>query len=136
MRKAIVGMVLAGLLTGCMTSTQRQAQQIASVLKETGAQTKACTMAAYNSPEATPLRVRRPFDVKDATLQQLNDKDTATNDEIAAIYAVHPQYQTCRRNLLENPRHCYSDLSSTTFGRISAGGRESNCACQQVNDMG
>jgi hypothetical protein len=58
---------------------------------------RTCTMAAYNSPEAAPLREHLPFSVTELTLEQLSDNRLATDAEIKVILAVHPQIQSCRK---------------------------------------
>lgn len=84
-----------------MTPTQQRANQISGVWKDTVEKGKACLLAAYNSPESAPIRTRRPADIRDATLQQLNDGALASDDEIKAIYATYPKLQACRRGVVD-----------------------------------
>lgn len=96
---AVITSVLA--LSGCMTSSQQRANHISEVWKATITEAKACSHAVFDAPESAPIRARRPFDIRDATLQQLNDGSFASNDEIKAIYATYPKLQACRRSAVD-----------------------------------
>jgi hypothetical protein len=60
-----------------------------------------CTRAVYMSPDNDPLRPHIPFRADDATLQQETDAALASDEEIAAILAVHPRLQACRKAILD-----------------------------------
>lgn len=100
--KTIIALLLAALLTGCQTATQQRASHMSAVLKQNAAQMKACGAEVYNSPQAAPIRARRPMDPADATLAQLNSTDHASSDEIRALYAVHDMAQQCRKASTDN----------------------------------
>lgn len=101
--KATIAVLLAvGILAGCQTATQQRANHISTVLKQNTAQVKACVTEAYSSPQAAAIRLRRPIDPADASLEQLNSSDFASPDEIKALYALHGQIQPCRKASLEN----------------------------------
>jgi len=57
---------------------------------------QACLQAVYNAPESAPIRPHMPLDVRVATMEQLTDKSMATDDEIKAVLAQHPQAQACK----------------------------------------
>jgi len=90
------------VLAGCATQAQRQAQTIATNTRATVAQLEACVLAIYNSPEAEPLRPHLPFKVQEATLQQMTDTSKATDEQVNAIFALHPKLQACRQVELQN----------------------------------
>jgi hypothetical protein len=94
--KTTIALLLAAALVACQTATQQRATHMSEVIKQTVAQGKACAAQAYNSPQAAPIRARRPLDVADATLAQLNNTDHASPGEIKSLYAVHDMIQPCR----------------------------------------
>jgi hypothetical protein len=94
-------------LAGCATNAQRQAQQIAQNWQTTASELQACTSEVYNAPESEPLRRHLPYNVLNATLEQLTDSAKASDDEIKAIYAQNPKLQECRNSALHS-------LSTTT----------------------
>ena len=73
---------------------------------------KNCSEAVWNSPESAPIRPHIPFDLKDATLDEMMDSSKPTPEEIAAIKAVHPQLVACRNTFL--------DKVNTTTSTIAA----------------
>jgi hypothetical protein len=84
---AAVGLLL---LTGCLAQQQREAVQAGT----------SCLLAAYESPDAAPLRVHEPFNVNDATLSQLADNSFATEPERASVLAVYPRLRACQNEFL------------------------------------
>lgn len=90
-------LLAAALLAGCQTATQQRANHMSAVIKQAVTQMKDCAAEAYNSPQAAPIRARRPMDPADATLAQLNSADHASPDEIKSLYAVHDMIQPCRK---------------------------------------
>jgi hypothetical protein len=88
------------LLVGCATQAQRQFQAIKASNQDNLEQAKACAANVYNSPENTPIRGHLPLNPSDVTLQQMSDETFATPTEIQAIFATHPQFQACRKALL------------------------------------
>jgi hypothetical protein len=101
----------AFLLAGCATAAQRQYQAIVTGNKTLGDEAKACTMAAYNAPEAAPLRPHLPLDPREATLAQLSDTTFATGPEIAAIEVLYPHLKACQKAALDG-------LANTTPGAV------------------
>jgi hypothetical protein len=99
MRRASVVVLL--LLAGCATAAQREYQAISTGNKAIVDQAKVCVSAIYDSPDAAPLRGHYPVDPRDITLAQLSDTTMATPVEIAAIEAVHPRVQQCRKAVLD-----------------------------------
>src|SRR5205814_8592854 len=47
------------------------------------------------------IRQHFPLDRRDATLAQLSDQSLATKPEIAAVLALHPRLQACRKAALD-----------------------------------
>lgn len=102
MKTTAIALLVAALLAGCQTATQQRASHISTVVKQNAAQMKACSAEVYKSPQAAPIRARRPMDPADATLAQLNSNDHASPDEIQALYAVHDMAQHCRKASTDN----------------------------------
>src|SRR5215472_6657989 len=87
-------------LCGCQTSAQREYQTMKAGNETAAAEMRACVSTVYSSPEYTPLRAHLPYNVADATLQQLADASMITPREWEAILAIHPKVQQCRNTLL------------------------------------
>jgi hypothetical protein len=102
MKTTFALLLVVGILAGCQTATQQRASHISTVVKQNTAQVKACVGDAYNSPQAAAIRLRRPIDPADASLEQLNSKDYVSAEEVKALYALHDQIQRCRKASLEN----------------------------------
>ena len=100
MRAKIIAAGVIGLLCGCATQAQRQFETISANLKTADAERSSCVAAVYNSPDAAPLRVHRPLNLHDLTLEQLADSSKATDEEVSAILTTHPRFQECRRAYL------------------------------------
>jgi hypothetical protein len=95
MRETHIAMVAFSLaLTGCVAQQQQQALQ----------ETSACLQAAYNLPEAAPMRARTPFDINDATLTQLAETSLADKPETDAILTVNPRFRACQNQVVERLR--------------------------------
>jgi hypothetical protein len=90
------------VLSGCIPEQQRQ------VVNENAS----CMEAAYNSPEAAPLRAHQPFYPTDATLAQLVDRSLASEAEIASLTAVHPRLRACQIEFLSRLDRVAPTLSS------------------------
>lgn len=99
MQRAIACVALC-LLAGCGTAAQRQAQAIASNNQDAGQQVKSCVLAVYDSADYDPIRPHAPANVDEATLEQLSDASFATDEEVKAILLIHPKFQLCRTNYL------------------------------------
>ena len=91
LRSALVIVALAG----SATQAQRQAQSINASWQSAAAQLQTCVTAVYTSVDAEPIRRHAPLKTTDAALQQLTDPAKATNEEIAAIYLIHPRNHEC-----------------------------------------
>ena len=100
-RNAAIAVLTAGLLAGCTTAAQRQYQAMATGNREIIAQIKSCGTEVYNAPEAAVLRPHSPLDVREATLAQLSDQSLPTKQEVAAVLALHPRAQACRKAALD-----------------------------------
>jgi hypothetical protein len=85
------------LLSSCATPAQMQAQRIRSNNEQVLVQLKICMQNDYQSPAYDPLRSHIPFNLNDATLEQMGDDSKATKKEIAALYATHPLVQACQK---------------------------------------
>lgn len=96
-------------LSGCATQAQRQFQAMRQGNQQHLAQMKVCATAVYNSPEYAALRPHAPINLADATLQQLSDASVATPEEVQAIFATHPRFKECRKNLLNGRRPIRTD---------------------------
>jgi len=96
-----VTLMLASLLAGCATAAQRQYQAMSTGNQAIMTQGKACLEAAYNSPDAAPVRAHEPFNVADASLSQLADASLATKPEIDSIMTIHPQLRACQKIALD-----------------------------------
>src|SRR5258708_15121260 len=88
-------------LAGCATAAQRQAEQIGTNTQATGDQFRACVTTAYYAPESASFRLHVPFDIRDATLQQMTSTAKITDEEIQAIYVLHPRVNDCRKTARE-----------------------------------
>jgi hypothetical protein len=73
-------------------------------------------VAAYNSPEAEPLRAHLAPPGGQATLQQLADTNTASDAEVAAFLAVHPKVQACRSTVLDQVGHTTPTIAAILAG--------------------
>src|SRR5258708_26704212 len=82
--------VMTLALSACIPEQQRQAVS----------ENVFCIAAAYNSPEAAPLRAHEPLNPNDTTLAQLVDRSLATDGEIASLSAVHPRLRACQIDFL------------------------------------
>lgn len=102
MRKclALSSMLVAIVLAGCTTAAQRQAQAIASNNQEAAAILQSCTRAVYDSAGFEPLRAHVPLNPDQLTLEQLADTNLATDGEIKAILLLHPAFQACSTDYL------------------------------------
>src|SRR5215469_3060041 len=60
----------------------------------------ACGTSVYNLPEAAILRPHFPFNLNDATIEQMTDIHLATDAEVKALEFIHPKLQVCRKNYL------------------------------------
>ncbi len=94
--------VLVALTLGGCTAAQMQAYRISANTRSAVDRMKACRLAVYNSAEFAPLRPHIPFDIQDATLEQMTSSSMANDQETKAIYATHPQLQECRHATLES----------------------------------
>jgi hypothetical protein len=101
-RRALSVAAAAVLLAGCATAAQRQYQAMASNNQSAAQDLQACTMSVYDSPEFAPLRRHIPYKATDATLEQLSDNRSATDDEIKLIFEIHPKVQSCRKQALDD----------------------------------
>ena len=91
MHYSAIAIVVASVgLAGCAAQQQRALVQ----------QTTSCLEAAYNSPEAAPIRPRTPFNPNDASLAQLGDPAVVSKPEMDAISLVYPRVQDCDRQFL------------------------------------
>jgi hypothetical protein len=95
-------LVALALLCGCPTAAQRQFQAMKTNNQQAASEIKSCGIAVYNSPEAGPIRVHVPYNIADATLEQLSDKSLATPSEVQAMLALHPKTQECRKAFLNS----------------------------------
>ena len=104
MRNLRATIAVAGLavLCGCATAAQRQFETMKAGNQQANAEMKGCLTAAYNSPEADPIRIHLPLNFTDATLQQLGDASYATSTEIRALLTQHERIQSCRKSFLES----------------------------------
>lgn len=101
MQRLSLIVLLSLLLAACATPSQRQAQNMRTVLSSASSGVLACMEEVYDAPEAAPIRAKRPLILRDATLEQLNDKSLASDDEIKAEYAMYPKIQACRRKYID-----------------------------------
>jgi hypothetical protein len=100
-RKVVITLFLAGFLGGCATAAQRQYQAMATGNQALIAQGKSCLTEAYNSAEGALVRSHLPIDAGEITLAQLSDQSLPTRQEVAAVLALHPRIQACRKALLD-----------------------------------
>jgi hypothetical protein len=100
-RQVSIVIAIAGFVCACGTAAQRESRAIGANNIEASQNLRACGAGVYNTPAEEPLRAHAPFDIRDATLQQLTDKSLATDVEVAAILQTHPQIQGCRKAFLD-----------------------------------
>jgi hypothetical protein len=99
--KRVAIVIAVSLLAGaCATAAQRQYQAMATNGQSSSQSLQACVRPVWDAPENAPLRARMPFKVIDATLQQMSDKDFASDEEIQTILVVHPKLNSCRQAFL------------------------------------
>lgn len=92
--------VISASVVGCATSAQRQALAIRGNTTSAVQNYKACVLALYNLPEMAALRHDLPFNVNNATLEQLSNPDYASDTEIKVIFALYPKLQNCRKRFV------------------------------------
>jgi len=96
-----VAVLTAALLGGCATAAQQQYQAMATGNQALIAQGKSCVIEAYNGPEGAMVRSHLPIDAREITLAQLADQSLPTKQEVAAVLALHPRIQACRKAILD-----------------------------------
>ena len=101
MRSIFPALFAALLLNGCATHAQREFSAIRANNQLAAAQLLACLTGVYDSPDAAILRPHRPLKLTDATLQQMADTSTTTDSEVAAILAIYPKQQECRKAAID-----------------------------------
>jgi hypothetical protein len=84
-------------LAACASEGRTQNVLIALTVQ----QLNTCQMQVYNSEESTPLRKVLPFKFSDATPEQLANENYATDEEIAALRAMHPSNRACAEVALD-----------------------------------
>lgn len=99
-KSAMSLLAIAGLIAGCATAAQRQYQTMASNIQSARQTLQACVQTQYDSAEYEPLRKRIPLNINHATLEQLADRNLASDEEIKVIFATHPKIQSCRQDFL------------------------------------
>ena len=96
-----VAVLTAALLGGSATAAQRQYQAMATGNQALIAQGKSCVIEAYNGAEGAMVRSHLPIDAREITLAQLSDQSLPTKQEVAAVLALHPRIQACRKAILD-----------------------------------
>jgi hypothetical protein len=101
----------------CMMATgytpqNPQVQANSAKIQPIVAQSVACVSALYSEPQAEPIRRHAPFNAREATASQLADRALAMPDEIAAIDLLHPRFQTCQKQTVDQ-------LSTTMPGLVA-----------------
>lgn len=88
------------LLFFCAAEPYAQPQGAQDVFRSATETTEACVQSIFQSTEFAPLRGHFPYRADRPTLEQMTDGSLATDDQIAALYAIHPRYQACRAEAL------------------------------------
>jgi hypothetical protein len=101
MPRHLTAIALALTLAACATQAQQQAQNIVTSTTNAANNSNTCVREVFTSADFEPLRADLPFDPTQATLQQLTNGRKATQQQIDAIFVVHPRYQVCRKTALE-----------------------------------
>jgi hypothetical protein len=96
---------LLGLTSGCYpqpspTRAQMEAQAITANNQSAQQQSIACSYAVYDSPEYSVVRPHRPFNLSDATIQQMTDTSYVTDSETQALTTTYPKYKNCHNAFL------------------------------------
>jgi hypothetical protein len=94
--------VLLGVLGGCATAAQREAETIKATLTQTRAQVSACVAAINSDPAFADLDRHWPqADIGQATLSQQTDPTYATPRDVELISARHDRLVPCRKANVE-----------------------------------
>jgi len=93
---AIVAVIFAGNSSHGQTPPPTDPADAQSVLRKFDA----CQLAVFNAPEFDPVRPHIPRNVFQATPEQLDDTNLATDEEIRAVLLLHPRSRVCYDELL------------------------------------
>jgi hypothetical protein len=112
--------IVAALCTACSTAAQRKEQAIRENGHLASATLNRCIRALYDSADYAPLRAHIPAPPSQTTLEQLADPAFATDDEIKALFAVHPKANACRQQELDQLMQqtpTFVPILASAFGR-------------------
>ena len=96
-----LAIIVAALCTSCSTTAQRKEQAIRENSQLASSTLHRCIRAVYDSADYAPLRAHIPAPPSSFTLELLTDPAFATDDEIRALFAVHPKVNACRQEQLD-----------------------------------
>jgi hypothetical protein len=99
--RVLLLIIVAALCTACSTAAQRKEQAIRENSQLASSTVNRCIRAVYDSADYAPLRAHIPAPPSPITLEQLTDPAFATDDEIRAMFAVHPKANACRQRELD-----------------------------------
>jgi hypothetical protein len=122
---ALLAIITAAALAGCVTESQKRGAALADSNNAMVTQMNTCFEGVYAQPAFDAARRRLPADMSQATLEQETDPSIARDTEIAAVFAVQPQLQECRRVFLDKlgatPTLLYMYATVLTLSESSLG---------------
>jgi len=96
-----LAIIVAALCTSCSTTAQRKGQAIRENSQLASSTLLRCIRTVYDSADYAPLRAHIPAPPSPFSLELLTDTAFATDDEIKALFAVHPKVNACRQHQLD-----------------------------------